>query len=894
MASPEPESASPMDTKPQEPIVEKEDKNGVNGLTSPKPNVDSETAAPTEKSEVNGEKSAESPKATNGDAEDTKMGEDEATVSDDAMKVATPSDVEMADEVKDEPSDTKEVDQSREETPKPAPEKREASQTEEAGKEDPKGEDKKAAVEATESKPVNASPEPKPTTPADDKAQDTKPDAPLPSAEKDEALPTSEVDLQPASLSQLALEGTDAATSPLEASGDVSMADAPTGKVAREREDDGGEEPAPKRARTEPKDDESTAAAPTPTEVVATTGTPTASGNEPSLDDLPHWNDPDNSAKEITDYQRREIRKSLTRVRKTKAGKNFKDSVQYLWPELWDAYVTRVEKPMDLGQIDKNMRDYETSYKTLGDFKKDLGLILTNTILFNGPIHEVTVSAMQAVKNVWEETLLVPPEEPTKPKPLPKAKPMREARVAPPAPAAPPAAAADTSVVSKPSEKPALDRRASLVADGDRPKRTVRAPKPKDIDYSTKASRKKLKPELQFCDEVLSDIMSPKNAFYNEWFMNAVDAEGLGIPNYYAVIKNPMHLLEISRQLGTGEISNLKDFDKKMRLIFANCYEFNGAPPELNPVSVRAAQLEEKYNESMKGKDEWLSKHAKANPPAVSNSNASEDDEEAFLDEDDEDDISTAAADANLKNLQAKLKEEMAKLTELFQVDDPDAGMIEIQQSIVNMVQQGLLKAKQKANEARSKGGAKPKKPASKPSKPKSGASAGAAAGRKGQLPSAQPKKTGPAKNKKKNLTTDDKNRIVEAINDLEGSHLDRAIEIIKRDTGENEDDNGELELEIEALSPEALLKLWELCKKALPGFAAKQAHKPAAPAAPAPKPKKNKPMTAQEQEARIAQLRELRGLYKPGQEPDEDTAPTQGQHQSPAHDSSDDSSEEE
>ena len=473
-------------------------------------------------------------------------------------------------------------------------------------------------------------------------------------------------------------------------------------------------------------------------------------------------------------------------MRKTKAGKNFKDSVQYLWPELWDAYVTRVEKPMDLGQIDKNMRDYETSYKTLGDFKKDLGLILTNTILFNGPIHEVTVSAMQAVKNVWEETLLVPPEEPTKPKPLPKAKPMREARVAPPAPAAPPAAAADTSVVSKPSEKPALDRRASLVADGDRPKRTVRAPKPKDIDYSTKASRKKLKPELQFCDEVLSDIMSPKNAFYNEWFMNAVDAEGLGIPNYYAVIKNPMHLLEISRQLGTGEISNLKDFDKKMRLIFANCYEFNGAPPELNPVSVRAAQLEEKYNESMKGKDEWLSKHAKANPPAVSNSNASEDDEEAFLDEDDEDDISTAAADANLKNLQAKLKEEMAKLTELFQVDDPDAGMIEIQQSIVNMVQQGLLKAKQKANEARSKGGAKPKKPASKPSKPKSGASAGAAAGRKGQLPSAQPKKTGPAKNKKKNLTTDDKNRIVEAINDLEGSHLDRAIEIIKRDTGEN------------------------------------------------------------------------------------------------------------
>ena len=81
--------------------------------------------------------------------------------------------------------------------------------------------------------------------------------------------------------------------------------------------------------------------------------------------------------------------------------------------------------------------------------------------------------------------------------------------------------------------------------------------------------------------------------------------------------------------------------------------------------------------------------------------------------------------------------------------------------------------------------------------------------------------------------------------------------------------------MDIDQLSNDALLKLWELCKKVLPSFGKdpaaanassqvnrgpnKQAHKSAA------KPKKNKPMSAQEQEARIAQLRGIRDLYKGG-----------------------------
>lgn len=66
----------------------------------------------------------------------------------------------------------------------------------------------------------------------------------------------------------------------------------------------------------------------------------------------------------------------------------------------------------------------------------------------------------------------------------------------------------------------------------------------------------------------------------------------------------------------------------------------------------------------------------------------------------------------------------------------------------------------------------------------------------------------------------------------------------------------------------------------------AKQAPKSAS------KPKKNKPMSAQEQEARIAQLTAIQQLYKPGQEPADDAplAPASNRHD----ESSDDSDSEE
>ncbi|KAG5981525.1 hypothetical protein E4U55_002856 [Claviceps digitariae] len=725
------------------------------------------------------------------------------------------------------------------------------------------------------------------------------------------ALPTSEVDLGSAGMSQLAIETTEKQSSPAEGSTDVPMTEAPGVKVARERDDDAAiDEPAPKRARTEPKDEEPTASAPAEGEAEAMTSGAESSGlNLSALTTLSNWADEETNKRPISAFQRREMRKIVGRIRKTKAGFHFRDSVQKLWPGLWDSYVAKVSRPMDLAELDRGLRDVTGLYNTYGDFRKDLGLIFENTLDFNGPLHDITASGATAVKAVWEEVLSIPSEEPAKSRAMPKPKPVRESRaiattenVARRPSAVPPASPArvDAAATTKPSssmahEQAAADRRSSTATEGDRPKRTVRAPKPKDIDYTTKPSRKKLKPELQFAEEVLSEIMAARHHDMNQWFMDPVDAEGLNIPDYYSVIKKPMDLNKVSRMLSGGDISNLKEFEKTVRLIFDNCFKFNGPVSQGNPVSALAKKLEDLFLAQLKGKDAWLAKHAKSTNAPASASNASDEDE-YDEDEDGEDAAAVAIDSKEIEELQAKLDEETRQLNSMLLTSNQ--SMIDIQKNIVDMVQKKLISKAQEAQAARAKAKSEKPKKSGKSGKAKSGASGG-----RKSIGGGQAKKSGGSKKvaPKKSLSAAQKDQIANGINDLEYPHLDRAIDIIKKDTGQNENNDGELELDIDQLSHDALGKLWDLCRKALPGFArdmepisapeaSRPLAKPSSKASTAAKPKKNKPMSASEQEQRIAELQALSQMYKNPQEP----GPGVTQAPTPGAESSDDSDSEE
>ncbi|KAM0352971.1 hypothetical protein ACHAPU_001855 [Fusarium lateritium] len=931
MASPTPDAHAPAPASPsREASAEKEQKSKVNGHSTPEKPKDTSEAAP-----VNVDEKTTDP-VENGvgkDVEMTEAGEEKEAPADNPTK-----DLGANNDRKPENGDlVQETDdaKSKEEEPKavpvdvdmtdaaPAdkPEEEKAQGDEPA--EDKPAEDKPAEDKPDEATPTDAAKEGSKDVDMADKASDasekpkTADDKVMASADND-AAPTSEADVQHASLSQLAIDNNESeAPKP---STEVSMQDAPavdtpvSSKVAREREDDIDDEPAPKRAKTEPKSEE-----PADTVMTAPKPDPTPAEAAPEQETsrfsgLDRWNDTDFKDQKLTAYQRREFRKVLGRVKKTKSGGHFKDSVPKLWPQLAESYLAKIDKPTDLSEIDRTLRDVNNAYVTVGDFQNDLALMYDNTRTFNGTMHEVTAAAFNAIRGIWEDVIHIPQEEAVKPKATPKPKPPRESRISALGDPIPrkPSVGPGTSPAAEVSSKPRLEsretsaaaaelRRASNATEGDRPKRTVRAPKSKDIDYTTKPSRKKLKPELQFSEEVLGDLMHPKNHAINGWFMEPVDAEGLNIPHYYSIIKRPMDLGKVARMLKDGDIASIKEFDRSVRLIFTNCYTFNGSVDQGNTVSYVASQLEGYYNNLMKDKDSWLARHAKANAPA-SHGSDEEDEEEEEADVDEATVTTGADPTKEVRDLEAKLREESEKLTDLFAADSPNESMIQIQQTIVNVVQQSLLKAKQALSQHRTKQSEKPAKKASKPSKPKPSGSAPRKPS--GSVPFA--KKPGGTKKaaSKKTLSAADKDAIASAINDLDGAQLDRAIDIIKRDTGQNENTDGELELDIDQLSNEALLKLWELCKKVLPGFGkdANVVSSPEASRAAPPKhskssstsakPKKNKPMSAREQEERIAQLRGLRDLYRPGQEPG-DAQPVL-QAPTPTAESSDESDSEE
>lgn len=848
---------------------------------APETETDDPNKSPTPKAAHESEAAASVPAATAATATETKPGSQDSHAADEPVKASEDSaaaqseDVQMADS---------------------APEKESTERARQIADEAP------SAPSACPAKAPEPDMEMTDTSgEADSAAKPASSDAAPPSGDA-AAAPTSELDLGPTDLSQLNIGTTEKALSPVGPSADISMSDAPapSSKVAREREDDAAEEPASKRAKTETMDDgtgDTLAAGP---DAIGLDGT--------ALTRLSQWEDSETKMRSISPFQRREIRKIIGRVKKTKSGGHFRDSVQKLWPLLWDGYVERIDKPMDLGELDRTLREPSSPIATYGDFKANLAIIFENALSFNGTTHEVTFAAASVVRTIWEEVLPIPEEEPARPKAVPKQKPARESRAvinaetaarhrsAGPAAASP---AAEAPAVNPPAsaaadQEPSGDWRSSTATDGDRPKRTVRAPKPKDIDYTTKPSRKKLKPELPFCDEVLMELMHPKNHSVNKWFMEPVDAEGLNIPTYYAQIKKPMDLGKVQRLLASGEIASLKDFDKSVRLIFDNCYKFNGPPGEGNPVSILGKQLEDLYMAQMKNKDAWLSRHAaKANNAAAASASIASDDEDE--DEDEGDDAADLVADdKEIEELQARLEEETKKLNGMLL--GGNQSLIITQKGIVNIVQDALVKAAQNVQQSRTKGD-KAKKAG------KSAKVTGGQANRKAMGGTAQPKKASGAKKPapKKMLTAAEKDQVASAINDLEYPHIDRAIEIIKKDTGQNENTDGELELDIDQLSNDALYRLWELCKKALPGFGKDARPTPnASPeanrsggATKAPKvaaKPKNKPMSAQEQEARIAQLTALRNLYKPGQEPAEAPKATQAA----TAESSDDSDSEE
>eukprot|EP00833_Pecoramyces_ruminatium_P017134 jgi/Orpsp1_1/1191166/evm.model.d7180000083899.1 len=81
-------------------------------------------------------------------------------------------------------------------------------------------------------------------------------------------------------------------------------------------------------------------------------------------------------------------------------------------------------------------------------------------------------------------------------------------------------------------------------------------------------------------------------------FLDPVDPVALNVPDYFDIIKNPMDLTTLQTNLNSGKYANNPDlFISDTRLIFSNCYTYNGVNSQ---ISEMAKALEKIFDNMLK------------------------------------------------------------------------------------------------------------------------------------------------------------------------------------------------------------------------------------------------------------------------------------------------------
>lgn len=513
-------------------------------------------------------------------------------------------------------------------------------------------------------------------------------------------------------------------------------------------------------------------------------------------------------------------------------------------------YPQIVTKPMDFGTIDiklaltalvlkPNSKPGEKAksaqqwgldptkdmYKRMKDFENDVRQVFYNCAIFNGPDSPYTQNArvLEAAFDKYMKDV--------------------------PAATAPAAQSADPSTprARRPSNPVPTIRRSSSEVGG-RPKREIHPPPPKDLPWANepqsasssdarKAARRKAakkagglsareqahfakvaQDELRFCTRVIDDLLKPTYSNLAWVFYDKPTMDFDWAPAYFQMIKRPIALRDVQKNIRSGEYADAEEFDADMQLLFQNCFTFN--PPGSDVYSM-GEQLKSVYEEKMSRKP--------APAPLPDYEESDEDDEDAV---DDEDDVDPDF----LATLQEQISQLSSTLAMLEGAKNQNAGLIANTKTMLASLQEsyassgGSKKTKSKGAGTKrkaSEGNAvnRKKSKAKTASSPSSAAAAEYVPAKKAKsaTPSAAKKKPTSNSNKKatssrrddnsdediRTVTYEQKEELAAKITELSEERLDGAIRIINEDKPPNQNDDEEIELDIDELSPRTLYKLY-------------------------------------------------------------------------------------
>ncbi|CAG8496144.1 1853_t:CDS:2 [Diversispora eburnea] len=401
-------------------------------------------------------------------------------------------------------------------------------------------------------------------------------------------------------------------------------------------------------------------------------------------------------------------------------------------------YLDIIKKPMDLGTVEKKLNNFE--YSNVNEFIAEVRLVFSNCITYNGVSHQFALFAKE-LNNLFTQQIEKMP-----------------------------------GAIEEQGSKAESSKLANKVTE--RPKRTIK-PTSKDLPDSPAVKRKKTKSnaEINYCRETLKELKKKVHWSYAYPFYEPVDAERLGIPDYYKIITHPMDITTISSKLDNEQYSNVGEFEADVRLMFRNCYVYNGPNSE---VANMGKMLEAVFDKK------W------ANKPIVNNSSRQKSKK-----------LKTSATQSRSKNVAEDSSDDS------ISEDDSDSqvekwkGLEEHLKAVQRQIE--LIKKKKSSKSKKAL-----KHEVAKLSNKVHGktVAVGSAKRPKRRRPSGTPK--GLTKNQKKNLS--------EKIVLLSKESMAYIINLVRdRNAPIEEDDQGEVSFEIDELDPQLAREIYDYTMKNVP-----------------------------------------------------------------------------
>ncbi|KAI8969219.1 Bromodomain-containing protein [Mycotypha africana] len=118
------------------------------------------------------------------------------------------------------------------------------------------------------------------------------------------------------------------------------------------------------------------------------------------------------------------------------------------------------------------------------------------------------------------------------------------------------------------------------------------SPSPSLSDINSKSNM--TRDQIKYCGAIMRNLKKHRDAAP---FLHPVDYVKLNIPDYPIVVKYPMDLTTVDKKLNSGEYANVEDFVSDIRLVFNNCYKFNG--PEAM-ISMLCQNVESAFEKSLR------------------------------------------------------------------------------------------------------------------------------------------------------------------------------------------------------------------------------------------------------------------------------------------------------